>query len=81
MREQFSRTEILLGKENMEKLYNSKVAVFGIGGVGSFASEALVRSGLGNIVLIDYDIIDISNINRQIHADFNTIGEKKKYWL
>ncbi|NMA86135.1 MAG: tRNA threonylcarbamoyladenosine dehydratase [Tissierellia bacterium] len=77
MREQFSRTEILLGKENMEKLYNSKVAVFGIGGVGSFASEALVRSGLGNIVLIDYDIIDISNINRQIHADFNTIGEKK----
>ena len=77
MGEQFSRTEILLGKENMEKLYNSKVAVFGIGGVGSFASEALVRSGLGNIVLIDYDIIDISNINRQIHADFTTIGQKK----
>lgn len=74
---QFSRTELLLGKENMMKLYSSKVAVFGIGGVGSFAAEALARSGLGSIVLIDYDIIDISNLNRQIHANFNTIGLKK----
>jgi tRNA A37 threonylcarbamoyladenosine dehydratase len=77
MLEQFSRTEILLGNENMVKLYNSKVAIFGIGGVGSFAAEALTRSGIGNIILIDYDIIDISNLNRQIHADFNTIGQKK----
>ena len=59
MKEQFTRTELLIGKEAMEKLNRAKVAVFGIGGVGSYASEALVRSGLGSIVLIDYDIIDI----------------------
>lgn len=73
----FSRTELLLEKEGMEKLYKSKVAVFGIGGVGSFATEALVRSGLGNIFLIDYDIIDVSNINRQIHATSKTVGLTK----
>ena len=77
MEGQFSRTELLLGKEGMEKLKKSKVAIFGIGGVGSFASEALIRSGLGNIVLIDYDIIDISNLNRQIHATSKTIGLSK----
>lgn len=77
MLEQFSRTQSLLGKENMIKLNNAKVAVFGIGGVGSFAAEALGRSGLGSIVLVDYDIIDISNLNRQIHANFETIGHKK----
>lgn len=75
--EQFSRTEILLGKENMDKLKNFKVAVFGVGGVGSFAAEALVRTGLGNIVLIDYDIIDVSNINRQVHANLDTVGQEK----
>lgn len=74
MNELFSRTELLLGKKSMERLKNSKVGVFGIGGVGSFASEALVRAGLGNIVLIDYDIIDITNINRQIHATSKTTG-------
>ena len=77
MEGQFSRTELLLGKKGMEKLKKSKVAVFGIGGVGSFAAEALVRSGIGNIVLIDYDIIDASNLNRQIHATLKTIGLKK----
>jgi tRNA A37 threonylcarbamoyladenosine dehydratase len=77
MKEQFSRTELLLGERAMKTLDKSKVAVFGIGGVGSFASEALVRSGLGNIILIDYDIIDISNINRQIHATTKTIGLPK----
>ena len=77
MKEQFSRTELLLGARAMETLDKSKIAVFGIGGVGSFASEALVRSGLGNIILIDYDIIDISNINRQIHATTKTIGLPK----
>ncbi len=77
MEGQFSRTELLLGKEAMEKLNKSKVAVFGVGGVGSFASEALVRCGIGNIVLIDYDIIDVSNLNRQIHATSKTIGLKK----
>lgn len=61
----------------MIKLKNSTVAVFGIGGVGSFACEALVRSGLGKIILVDYDIIDISNINRQIHATSSTVGLPK----
>jgi len=77
MDDRFIRTELLLGKEGMEKLKNSKVAVFGIGGVGSFACEALVRSGLGKIILVDYDIIDISNINRQIHATSKTVGLPK----
>ncbi len=73
----FSRSERLLGIEGIKKLSNSKVAVFGIGGVGSFASEILVRTGLGSIVLIDYDIIDVSNINRQIPATIKTIGMNK----
>ena len=77
MNEQFIRTELLLGRENIEKLNKAKVAVFGIGGVGSYAAEALTRSGVSSIVLIDYDIIDISNINRQVHANFKTIGLKK----
>ncbi len=77
MKDCFSRTEVLLGKKAMEKLSTSKVAVFGIGGVGSYASEALVRSGLGKIVLVDYDIIDVSNINRQIHATSKTVGQLK----
>lgn len=73
----FIRTEALLGQKAMEKLKSSRVAVFGIGGVGSFAVEALVRSGIGSIVLIDFDTIDISNINRQIHANINTVGRSK----
>ncbi len=77
MDNRFIRTELLLGKEGMEKLRRSTVAVFGIGGVGSFTCEALVRSGLGKIILIDYDIIDISNINRQIHATSKTVGLAK----
>lgn len=77
MDNRFIRTELLLGKEGMIKLKKSTVAVFGIGGVGSFATEALVRSGLGKIILIDYDIIDISNINRQIHATSSTVGLPK----
>lgn len=74
---QFYRTELLLGKKGMEKLSNSTVAVFGVGGVGSYAAEAMVRSGLGKIILIDYDIIDITNINRQVHANIKTIGKFK----
>ena len=77
MLEQFSRTEKLIGKQNLEKLQNAKVAVYGIGGVGSFVVEGLVRGGIGNIILIDNDIISISNINRQIHATINTIGISK----
>lgn len=73
----FMRTELLLGSKAMSKLRESRVCIFGIGGVGSFAAEALVRSGIGSIVLVDYDTIDITNINRQIHANFNTIGRAK----
>lgn len=61
----------------MDKLENSTVCIFGIGGVGSYVVEGLVRSGVGNIVLVDYDTIDVTNINRQLHANFNTIGKKK----
>ena len=74
MNKSFERSELLLTSEGMEKLANSTVAVFGIGGVGSYAVEALVRSGIGRIIMIDYDTIDRTNINRQIHADENTIG-------
>lgn len=77
MNNSFIRTEVLLGKDGMDKLKNSCVAVFGVGGVGSFACEALVRSGLGKIILVDYDIIDISNLNRQIHATTKTVGLPK----
>lgn len=73
----FDRTQVLLGKESMDILSNSSVAIFGIGGVGSFAAEALARTGIGKLILIDYDIIDMTNINRQIHATIKTIGEAK----
>lgn len=74
---EFSRTELLLGKEGMEKLKNKKVAVFGIGGVGSFVVEGLVRTGIENLVLIDDDCICLTNINRQLHADHHTVGRPK----
>lgn len=68
------RTELLIGSEAIKKLSNSKVIVFGVGGVGGFAIESLVRAGIGNIAIIDYDIIDITNINRQIIALQSTLG-------
>ena len=74
---EFSRTELLIGREALEKLHKSKVAVFGIGGVGTFAVEGLVRSGIGNFVLIDDDCICPTNINRQLHATTKTIGRPK----
>ena len=74
---QFSRTELLIGKEGVEKLANAKVAIFGIGGVGSFVVEALARSGIGNFVLVDNDEVDITNLNRQIIATHKTIGKHK----
>ncbi|NLI65569.1 MAG: tRNA threonylcarbamoyladenosine dehydratase [Tissierellia bacterium] len=77
MNDYFKRTELVIGREGMEVLSQSTVAIFGIGGVGSFAAEALTRSGIGKIILIDYDIIDITNINRQIHATSRTIGLPK----
>lgn len=75
--ERFSRTEMLLGQEGMEKLAASTVAVFGIGGVGSFVAEGLARAGVGHLVLIDNDVICLSNINRQIHATADTVGRRK----
>ena len=75
--EKFLRTEMLLGKEAVEKIKNSRVAVFGIGGVGGYALEALVRSGVGEIDIIDSDCVSVSNINRQILATTETVGQKK----
>ena len=77
MLNQFSRTELLIGKEGIEKLQNSKVAVFGIGGVGSFVVEGLVRAGVGNFVLVDDDKVCLTNLNRQIIATRKTVGKPK----
>lgn len=77
MLNQFSRTELLFGKEAMEKLANSRVAVFGIGGVGGYTVEALVRSGIGKLDLIDDDKVCLTNLNRQIIATRSTIGKYK----
>ena len=73
----FSRTELLIGKEGLKRLQESKVAVFGIGGVGSYAVEGLVRAGIGKFVLIDDDCICLTNLNRQLHATRKTIGKPK----
>ena len=75
--EHFSRTALLLKKEEMDKLKNSHVAIFGVGGVGSYVTEALARTGVGTFSLIDKDIIEVSNINRQLIATFDTIGKDK----
>ena len=77
MLNQFSRTELLLGKEAMDKLQNSRVAVFGIGGVGGYVCEALVRSGIGAFDLIDDDKVCLTNLNRQIIATRKTVGQYK----
>ncbi|CAM3898273.1 tRNA threonylcarbamoyladenosine dehydratase [Geobacillus stearothermophilus] len=77
MLHQFSRNELAIGPEGLERLKNATVAVLGVGGVGSFAVEALARSGVGRLVLVDRDNVDITNINRQIHALLSTIGRPK----
>ena len=77
MLNQFSRTQLLLGPEAMEKLQRSRVAVFGIGGVGGYAVEALVRSGIGALDLIDDDRVCLTNLNRQLHATRKTVGKYK----
>ena len=77
MLEKFSRTELLIGKNAVEKLANSRVAVFGVGGVGGYVVEALARCGIENIDVVDNDKVSISNINRQIIALHSTIGENK----
>jgi tRNA A37 threonylcarbamoyladenosine dehydratase len=75
--QQFSRTELIIGGEGLAKLRASKIAVFGIGGVGSFAVEALARAGVGNLTLVDKDVISVTNINRQLHATVLTVGRPK----
>lgn len=77
MQEQLSRTELLIGREGLEKLKNSRVAVFGIGGVGGYVVEALARSGVGAFDLIDSDRVALSNLNRQIIATRDTLGKYK----
>ena len=77
MQNQFTRIELLIGKDGLKKLQNAKVAVYGVGGVGSYVVEGLARAGIGHLVLIDNDYVDITNINRQIHATHSTIGKSK----
>lgn len=77
MKQEFIRTAALYGEENMQKLATSRVALFGVGGVGSYALEALVRSGIGNIDIFDNDTVSVSNINRQLIALQNTVGRPK----
>ena len=77
MLNQFSRTELLLGRDAMEKLASSRVAIFGIGGVGGYTAEALVRSGIGEIDIIDDDKVCLTNVNRQIYATRKTVGKYK----
>ena len=73
----WSRTELLIGKENIEKLRDKKIAIFGLGGVGSFVTEGIIRCGIKNLILVDNDEISPSNINRQLYALQSTIGKKK----
>lgn len=77
MKNWLNRTEYLIGKDNLNKLNKAHIAVFGCGGVGSYAIEALARSGIGNLTLIDNDVVDITNINRQLIADTTTVGMPK----
>lgn len=77
MMNQFSRSQLLLGEDNMKKLSAAKVAIFGIGGVGGYTVEALARTGIGSFVLIDMDKVSLSNINRQIIATHKTVGQYK----
>ena len=73
----FSRTERLIGRDALEKLHSARVAVFGIGGVGGAACEALARAGVGYFLLVDKDVVDVTNLNRQIIATVGTVGRPK----
>src|SRR5512146_3176153 len=73
----FQRTELLLGKEMMSAISEKKVIIFGIGGVGSWCAESLVRSGIHDLTIVDSDRVCITNINRQLHATMSTVGEVK----
>ena len=77
MENQFERTELLLGAEAMERLRNSRVVIFGVGGVGGYVTEALARSGVGAFELVDRDVVSVTNLNRQIIATWKTIGRDK----
>ncbi len=77
MQNQFSRTELLIGKQGIEKLKKSKIAIFGLGGVGSYVVEGLARAGIENFILVDNDIVELTNINRQIIATHKTLGKPK----
>lgn len=77
MEDQFTRTRLLLGEEGMERLFRARVAVFGVGGVGGYAAEALARSGVGTMDLVDHDRVALSNLNRQIIATRKTVGRYK----
>ena len=77
MHDQYSRTRILLGDDALDKLRNARVALFGLGGVGGYAAEALARSGVGHLDLIDNDTVSVTNLNRQILALHSTIGQYK----
>ena len=77
MLHEYSRMELLIGEEGLEKLRNSKVAVFGIGGVGSYVAEALARCGIGTLILVDNDVVSLTNLNRQLIALHSTIGQQK----
>ena len=71
------RTSLLVGEDGIEKLKNSNVIIFGVGGVGSFAAEAIARAGVGNLTIVDFDEVDITNINRQLPALHSTVGKSK----
>jgi len=71
------RTELLIGKTALDKLKSSSIVVFGCGGVGSYVIEALIRAGIGNLIIVDNDVVDVTNINRQLIADVTTIGSSK----
>ena len=77
MNDQFQRTRMLIGQENLDKLAAAKVLVFGVGGVGGYVCEALCRAGVGRIDIVDRDIVDVTNINRQIIATHDTVGKPK----
>lgn len=76
-RDQFLRTQLLVGEEGINQLQDSHVIVFGVGGVGSFAVEALARAGVGKITIVDFDVVDVTNINRQLIALHSTVGKEK----
>ena len=77
MQNPFSRMEILLGSEKMNRISSARIAIFGLGGVGSYVAEALARCGVGSLTLVDHDTVSLTNINRQLYALRSTVGRSK----